>query len=171
MAGVRSKAPVPDHHLAKLRRAQVERRDHQVHALSARVLEGIGCAKGRYIEGRVRLLDRPGQGAGPLEPVIPPLEGHFLLGQKAPNGLDALLVERSRVVHGDAESVELVGQEGARETHVEASAAHGIQKCDPGGQLERVAESRDHGARYQPHVRLARGDGGQKLGGSGLYPP
>ena len=87
---------------------------------------------------------------------------HLLLLEQAPDQVEAFIEPGAALVHRDAEAGELVGQEGAREAHLQAAAGNRIHHPDLAGELERMIEHRQHRAGHQPKRARHRSGGAEK---------
>src|SRR5436853_604281 len=82
-------------------------------------------------------------------------ESDVLIGPEPYAGGDALLIAWSTVFDRNAECLELVGQEGAREASIQSAAADAIQHGQLGGVFEGVVDRWHHRSGHQPGMRRA----------------
>ena len=123
------------------------RHDHHVVAVTPGPDERLDRRHRGDPDRRVGLLDRPGIQVDVTEAVELAVVGDAVLGPEPLDDVDALLEPGAALVHAHAEDLELLGDEGAAEAHVETAVAEVVQHRQLGGELDRVVERRDHGAR------------------------
>src|SRR5262249_1517472 len=110
----------------------------------------------------MRLLHRPWHKADVAKTVKFPLIGNSLLCPKPGDDVNAFFEARSALFHAHAEDVELLWDEGASKSCVEASLADVIEHRQLAGELDGMVERGYHGAGNQPDASGAGRDGRQQ---------
>ena len=90
------------------------------------------------------------------------LRGDVLLLQQAADLFEALVKAAAALVHRDAEAGELVRQEGAGETDLDAAVGDRVDHADLAGELQRIVEHRQHRAGDEPDGPRDRGGGAEE---------
>src|SRR5215510_7958924 len=144
MAGIAPGVAVALHQLTDQIEIAGEGNDHDVvAALSRPDKRFLGC-DGCDPDWRMRLLHRPGHQAHVVKPVKLALIRNPLLGPKPCDDVNAFFEARSALFHADAEDVELLWDEGASKSCVEASGADVIEHRQLAGELDGMVERGYH---------------------------
>ena len=124
---------------------------HEVVTERARGLECLLGGQRRDPEWRPRLLGGPRQRRCAFETVESAAGRDLFLLEQAPHLLQSLLEPGAALVHGDAETGELMRQEGARESHLKPAAGNGVHHTDLACELQRIVEHRQHRTGDETH--------------------